>query len=459
MGVKFIKQPPDPYLNDVSLLLHMDGNFIDSSLNNFTVTAFGNAQTSSAQKKFGTGSALFDGNGDYLSTNQITLDTQDFTLECWIYLTTYGSQNNTIFNQGNTDNTGAFLVLIGSATNDRKLIFYANNFERFRGTTTIPLNTWTNITVTRQSNIYYFFINGVLEGTHSATYNHNQAPFKIGDGYGGVRYFNGYIDELRVTKGIARYTTNFVPSTQPFGGFSNSKYTFSKISADPNTSLLLHMDGTNGSQSFIDSSANNFAITANGNAQISTSIKKFGTGAGYFAYGDSSYLESEPSSEFGLGTEDFTIEMWLYKDTGITNWNGFFCINRYDDDGILIRVQTVFDSLYIGGEVYDWYPSTHFPLNQWNHFAFVRNSGVIKIYINGTEVFTANNSNNLGSTGIVTVGASSHSYGEGFGGYIDEVRVIKGQAKYITNFTPPTSPFSLIGDPSTSKYRFIKAES
>jgi hypothetical protein len=204
----------------------MDTSFADFSSNNFAVTANGNVQISSAQSKFGGGSAYFDGNGDYLSTNQITLDTQDFTLECWIYLTTYGSQNNTIFNQGNIDNTGAFLVLIGSATNDRKLIFYANNLERFRGATTIPLNTWTNITVTRQSNIYYFFINGVLEGTHFASYNHNQTPFKIGDGYGGVRYFNGYIDDLRITKGVARYTSNFTPPELNIGKINISKSTF-----------------------------------------------------------------------------------------------------------------------------------------------------------------------------------------------------------------------------------------
>jgi hypothetical protein len=206
-----IKKYTDPYINNVSLFLPFNSNFNDNSSNNFSVTAYGNTQISSTQSKFGGSSAYFDGIDSVLITNDISLSTQDFTLESWIYLTTYGDQNNAIFNQGNYDNTGAFLVLIGSATDDRKLIFYADNNERFRGTTTIPLNTWTNITVTRQSNIYYFFINGVLEGNHSATYNHNQTPFKIGDGYGGVRYFNGYIDEVRITQGIARYTSNFIP--------------------------------------------------------------------------------------------------------------------------------------------------------------------------------------------------------------------------------------------------------
>jgi hypothetical protein len=224
--------------------------FADSS--SFRHSIINNGATISTA--LGGGAGYFNGIDSVLVINDISLSTQDFTLESWIYLTTYGDQNNTIFNQGNYDNTGAFLVLIGSATDDRKLIFYADNWERFRGTTTIPLNTWTNITVTRESNIYYFFIDGVLEGTHSATYDHNQTPFKIGDGYGGVRYFNGYMDEVRITEGIARYTSNFTPESR------------NSLAPDPhsaNVSLLLQMEAATTTPAFDGGTGSMCRITWN----------------------------------------------------------------------------------------------------------------------------------------------------------------------------------------------------
>jgi len=203
---------PDP-----SLLLHMDGtngstNFIDSSLNNFTITPYGNAQISTAQYKFGGASGYFDGIDSVLVTNDISLSTQDFTLECCVYpISTEGATS--IFNQGNDDETGAFTLF----NYDGFIAFYADNYQRLTSSQAIQSNQWTHIAFTRKNSIYYLFINGILNGTYSEeSFDHYDSPFKIGDGYGGIRYFNGYIDELRIIKGYAAYTSNFTPPTQAF---------------------------------------------------------------------------------------------------------------------------------------------------------------------------------------------------------------------------------------------------
>jgi len=229
-----------------------------------------------------------------------------------------------------------------------------------------------------------------------------------------------------------------------------------KIGKAAKTVLLLHMNGANGSQSFVDSSINNCSVSAFDNAQISTAQSKFGGASAVFD-DSGSYLEIASRPDFGFGTGDFTIEMWLYKSSPITYWNGFFGINRFDNNGILIRLQPnggANDALYVGGNYYNWDAPTNFPLNQWNHFALVRHNGVIVIYVNGNSVFSANNSNNLGSVGEVTVGASAHSFVEGFDGYIDELRIIKGAGIYTSNFTPPTSEF-----PSTASLSITKGGS
>lgn len=210
-----------------------------------------------------------------------------------------------------------------------------------------------------------------------------------------------------------------------------------------NVSLLLHMDGTSGSTVFTDSSTNNLTATRTGGPTISTSVKKFGTGAGFF---DSStdYLTYSSNPLFGFGTGDFTIEMWIYPQ-GTNAFQGFFNIGTYED-GILMRWHAdseVTDSLYINSIEYNWSPSVNAPRNTWTHVALVRNVGTVKMFANGiNRIGNVVNNSDLGSSAIALIGASAHNPGEGFNGYIDEVRVTKGVALYTSDFTPPSEPFA-----------------
>jgi hypothetical protein len=227
----------DPYWANVSLLLHMNGSngsttFTDSSSNAFSVTANGNAQISTAQSKFDGSSGYFDGSNSYLTipTNPNLLPgVADFTLEDWVYV----SGNN---NSGNTTNktlfgtswsgstpSGSFLLMLDGADNNRVLFLGWNTLALY-STTTLSTGQWYHLAVTNVSGTFRLFVNGVQEdsGTSSLNLNNNTSPIYIGryvDPGQFNGFFNGYIDDLRITKGVARYTSDFTPPTAPFPNF------------------------------------------------------------------------------------------------------------------------------------------------------------------------------------------------------------------------------------------------
>ena len=222
------KVPVDPQFGSVSLLLHGNGangstSITDSSLSPKTVTAFGNAQISTAQSKFGGSSIAFDGSGDYLAGVTTESDTfnmpGDFTVEAWIYLnSTAGTQ--TIAGKWATQQQ-AWVFQLTSST----LFIATGNSGIFgkisSGSTTFNTSTWYHIAATRSGSNIRLFSNGTLLVTDVNTFNATSANttsvIYVGLNQDGAQHpFNGYIDELRITKGVARYTSNFTPPTAPF---------------------------------------------------------------------------------------------------------------------------------------------------------------------------------------------------------------------------------------------------
>jgi hypothetical protein len=198
------------------LLLNFNGAnnstvFTDSSIDNLTITKRGTPVISISQNKFGGSSGYFNGSSS-LTNSSLSLATSDFTIEAWIYVTT-ANINQTIVNQGDSDSTGNFILLIAA---NNKIAFYADNYDRISATagiTTISPNQWYHIAFTRSGSTYRTFVNGYLDATCTFSPNHTGSPFKVGDGYGGIRYFNGYIEDLRIVKGKVLYTSKFTPPT------------------------------------------------------------------------------------------------------------------------------------------------------------------------------------------------------------------------------------------------------
>jgi hypothetical protein len=210
----------DPYFSSVVLLLNGD-TITDLSSSPKTITAYGNTQISTSIKKYGTGSMYFDGTGDYLGylTNSSTTinGTEDFTIEAWLnpnlantYHCFYSSQ--WAIQCYMTSSRVIEIYLSSSATTSAY-------FAVVSSTGAISLNQWSHIAITRNGSNIRLFINGVLNGTADSTTASIGAgtAASIGSFNSGNQYtFSGYMDDLRITKGIARYTTNFTPPTASF---------------------------------------------------------------------------------------------------------------------------------------------------------------------------------------------------------------------------------------------------
>lgn len=213
-----------------------------------------------------------------------------------------------------------------------------------------------------------------------------------------------------------------------------------------NVSLLLHFDGANGSTTFTDSGAGSRVVTANGNAQISTTTPKFGTGCGTFD-GSGDYLTVPHSTDFDFGTDSFTIECFvrlaslgsnaiiLQKASGTS----FFPWQLWYNASTQKLGARGFDtgtSLF-----YDLAQINTAALNTWYHLALVRNGSTFTFYLDGVSQQTATSSNTVYSASSnVAIGAADNG-AACLNGQLDALRITKGVARYAGNFTPPTTPF------------------
>lgn len=208
----------DPYFANVQLLLHMDGtsgatSFPDSSPAARTVTAFGNAQVSTAIFKYGNGSFASDGNGDYLQTSDIVAAVSTpWTVETWVY----PFANSGI--RWNSTSASQFTLGISDAFGARLLITPRTSANLVPpGYGLIPAYTWGFVAVVNNpaTSLMEMYVNGVLVATQSNKPMVTMARISSTLTSG----FAGYIDEVRITVGVARYTGNFTPPTSAFPNY------------------------------------------------------------------------------------------------------------------------------------------------------------------------------------------------------------------------------------------------
>ena len=425
-------------ITNTKLLTCQSNRFIDNSATGHVltvagtpkVTAFTPILTSEVYDSAVNGaSAHCDGSGDYLTvatSSDFDFGTADFTISAWLY----SSNDNTFAVLGDMANNG---------TTDSYQIWWNHGADEFRfGTAdlanmvgwavTLNLNSWNNVVFSRASGAIKFFFNGVeitsratdsgdLDG---ATFN-APTPVYIGSFNSADAQLNGYITDVRIIKGTA-----VNPSEQPTA----------PLTAITNTKLLLNMaDGQ-----AIDSAAQN-NITLVANADTSTTQKKFGT-ASLALDGTGDYVTLPYQSFAPFGTGNLTIEGWVYF-TANDNGGGVFQLsNGY------LNSQVRGPTLGLDGSTdkWRWYYGTSSAshgsigpsVDTWYHFAWVRNSGTSKVYIDGTEILTASDTTNYTDT-YFTIGAYYSSSLE-LNGYIDEFR-ISHVARYTSNFTPTTEAF------------------
>lgn len=218
----------DPYFNNVVLLSSFDGSngsttFTDESNTGHTLTANGNAQLSSAQSKFGTASLHLDGTGDYVSipsSQDWNLGAANYTFEMWVRpdaLTAVSTPH--LYCQGASGNVlRAYLAATGAGGE-------AGVEMSVPGTggdpNSVVTGDWHHIVAERYQDIGRTYVNGVMTGKSTgstAMRDYPTASMMIGALYDGSNTLNGYISEVRMTYGIARYNSDsgYVVPTEPF---------------------------------------------------------------------------------------------------------------------------------------------------------------------------------------------------------------------------------------------------
>jgi preprotein translocase subunit SecG len=203
------------------------------------VTANGNARISTGQSEFGGASGFFDGATDYLATPDSAdwnFGSGDFTVDWWFRASTVTSDDGMF--QLNSRNANVLIVAIYSS----RIYIQVSGGTSGNYGSTLTANTWHHFAVVRSGNTMTFYTDGSAIYSFNCagrTYSNGGNPVWIGMYASGTHTFSGYLDEFRISNGIARWTSSFTP---PTGAYAN----------DANTVLLLHMDGADGSAAFID---------------------------------------------------------------------------------------------------------------------------------------------------------------------------------------------------------------
>ena len=214
--------PTAPVSSNSNTTLNLPFNnaaIVDVSSRNVMETV-GDAKIVTSTRKYGTGSMYFDGTGDYLIMRPDPLfafGTGDFTLEFWLYPVVAPTLFYAIYDVRPASSQGAYPFIYFN--NDRTLRFWVNTADRITSSA-LSLNTWYHVAVSRSGTSTKMFLDGVQTGsTYTDTTTYIASNPIIGASYSGgasiANFFNGYIDDLRITK-FARYTANFTPPTATF---------------------------------------------------------------------------------------------------------------------------------------------------------------------------------------------------------------------------------------------------
>ena len=215
----------------------------------------------------------------------------------------------------------------------------------------------------------------------------------------------------------------------------------------PQTKLLLPFDGANGATTTSDLSNTNATVTFNGNSQISTAQSKFGGSSLYFngTAGDSVTLPAGSAYRFSA---DFTVEMWFYMNAFNTYSELYSTWPSSGTGSLEIQIRSAggntIRTWYNSGSAFD--SSTSLSTGQWYHLALTRSGTTVTYWLNGTSDGTMTLSGQMGRDDTtVKIGADGSSYT--FNGYIDDMRVTNGVARYTSTFTPPiTAHLTSAGD-------------
>ena len=561
-------QMTDPYYSQVIVLIEApralsSTGFVDSSKYQWPVTNVGAVSTSTTQEVFppavtASVNVATSAQKLFIADNPtIQLGSSDFTMEMWWYPTSLSGHGG-LFSKTWQDGVGGANDGFTLFANGTGMLFYASqsgtSWDLINGasfTVGPTLNAWNHIAVTRQGTNWYGFINGALQMAQSGISGSifsDSSPLCFGADQNGNSSLPGYIDQIRITKGVARYISAFTPPTAPFfappasgapvgasatdlpygprrptqdwvstrpvpftGGaapvgeswtdlprgprYPTQDWVYSTPQLTPtlafpagksstalppqgaqqptpswayaspppymitlasgydpyfaNVSLLLQGSAL----PIVDTSSHAQTIT-NNSVVAQTGTSKFGTPTIDFTTGSSQSLSAAYASWFNWGSNDFTIEAWVYTTSSPGSYHGIF--NKEGNGGAATGISLAINggnlvlSMGSGGS-FDIIGTTTIGAlssNTWHFVSLSRNSGTVYVAVDGTNLYT----NNIGSASVnndpVACYVGNRDNGsESLPGYLDQVRVTQGVGRYTGNYSVPTAPFPASGPP------------
>ena len=438
---------------NVKLLCCQSNRFIDNSNNGFTavpqiqtktdvtnttgpkVVPFSPfAPTASYSESVHGGSGHFDGTGDYLSvahSGSLQISTNPFIIEAWIYPTEC-SGNESIIASGAGANANHWLLWLASGVPQWLIYTGVSPTTLLNSGVTLPKNAWAHILVTRDSsNNQRIYINGVEKDS-----DNNSAPPGTTDNVtigaqGTANVFQGYISGVRMDLGVSQDANFTIPSVPKTATGNNLLLSFTNASVIDQTMV------------------NN--IETVGDAQLDTTVKKFGTASIEFPSGDA--LAYDSGKGLALGKGPFTVEFFVrfidnVNASGSNGDNGRASLVRTVGTGAGNMVIQRYDAEWrVGTETNPEIQQAQTLSNGvFYHVAMTRDSSnKLRLFVDGTmlgsdtsftqdfpenDFYFANFSRTGGSTRFLN-------------GFLDEIRITKGVARYDSDsgFTAPTKAF------------------
>lgn len=458
----------DYYWENTVLLMHMEGTNTGTTFTDqkgHTITNGGICSTSSDTARQGITSGRFlQSTASILkspASNDWSFGSGDFTIEVSVNFTNLLSTNQAarFVSCGSMADGANNLWTVGAFNNGTSHYFA---IQQYNGSTyvgnyiTYPVAayTWYDLAIVKSGTNILFYVNDILMATQasalSSVVNGGAAGLIIGARYSAtatdiIETFYGYIDELRITKGVSRYSGRYSKYTTQFPDYSTYDPYFAY------NVLLMHMDGTNNGHVFTDITGK--VPTVNGNVVTSTTKIAQGISSMYLpgvAYTDN--IAFAASNDFALGNNSFTIEMFSYMTAYNSNGGRMVCasggglVGWNSTNGIHWLVQSISN-----GYQFEYWNGTALgnvnfaaSLNTWNHIAVSYDGTTLRVFLNGVSVYSGVVTiASPSSTPILAVGAIPGEIDNtvAYTGYIDELRITKGAARYLGNFIPPQQSF------------------
>jgi uncharacterized repeat protein (TIGR02543 family) len=312
----------------------------------------------------------------------------------------------------------------------------------------LTLNAWSHIAVTRSTGVLKMWVNGTQAGSsYSNSLDMGNVGMKLSimKDHGASTYGSGNLADIRVLKGAAKYTSNFIPPSSPLTSIAN-------------TQLLLN---TKQGVTFLDDSSNNaIKLVTNNNPSTSTdSPYKLGS---ISFNGSNQWLTVAGNANTVMGTGDFTWECWV-KTNGVgADYQAFFDsrlnpLAGGDTTGFYFgfNFQNLKPMYYTGSMQAE--SSIELTAGNWTHVALTRSSGTVRIFVNGAVAATRLNDVTNLTNERVFIGSGGN--GLKFNGNLSNLAITKGRAKYTSAFTPSSSSLSveadtqlLLGTPQNGSY-------